>query len=248
MSRGLSDLQERIILCLWMKRSKFEWKQDASRDEWINPQPKEEWEAKFPDAPFRKWTKQQRREWTSHDNWICRLENHSSRGQIYSELIPDSATEDDRKKLQTSVARAIDRLRDRGIVAFKNKHGVVELTHWGSIYGWLLHEGRMTPTLESKKHKQSEPKYETRERRAFALARLERQIANTTPHHEKMIELIRELSAWERQCILNELKLMVEMDTLESESTDRAGGTLMVEDPVRREESTDKPSKPGEAK
>ena len=233
MSRGLSDLQERIILCLWMKRSRFEWKRDDSRDEWINPQPKEEWEAKFPDTSFRKWTKQQRREWGSHDNWICRLENHSGRGQIYSELIPDSATEDDRKKLQTSVARAIDRLRDRGIVA-SNRSGVVELTPWGSLYGWLLNEGRMTPALEAKKHKQSEPSYETRERRAFALARLERQIARTTPPHEQMIELIRELSAWERQCILNELLLMVEMDTLRPESTDKAGDTLMVEEPERR--------------
>ena len=220
MSRSLSELQEHILLVLWEKRCRFEWKKDDSRCEWIGRIPYDEWEASFPDTPVRTWTKQQRREWMSHDNYVCKLVNHSGVWEVYKSLIPKGASETERKKGQTVIARAVDRLRDRGLIALNRSRSVIELTPWGSMYGWLIHSGRMTPKLRAKKHEQRQPEYERKPHRAYALARPEASIRGPS-NHERIIELIRELSTWEKQCILDELKVMVETDTTLDESTDK---------------------------
>ena len=219
MSKALSELQERIILILWEKRCRFEWKKDDSRCEWIGRIPHDEWEASFPDTSFRRWTKQQRKEWSSHDNWVCELVNHSWLSALYGSLIPKKANEAERKKQQTVIARAVDRLRDRGIASCNRSRGIIELTPWGSMYGWLLSEGRMTPRLRAKKHEQRQPKYERKPHRSYTLRRSATSTSNPA-YHERIIELIRKLSRWEQQAILDEVKLMVEADTKAPESTD----------------------------
>jgi len=219
MSRGLSELQERIILVLWQKRCKFKWKQDTSRNEWIGRIPQDKWEASFPDTPFRKWTKQQLREWSSDDHWVCKLVNHAGLWELYSSFIPENAKDSERKKQQTVIARAVDRLRDRGLVACNRTRCIIELTPWGSMYGWLIHSGRMTTTLRSRKHTHKEPSYEHKPHRAYALARLEASICGTSKH-DQIMEQIRKLSDWEKQVILDELKLMVETGAVVGESTD----------------------------
>jgi hypothetical protein len=218
-SKSISELQERIIRTLWEKRCRFEWKQDNSRDEWIGRIPHDEWEASFPDTPFRKWTKQQLREWRSDDNWVCELVNHSGLWELYKALIPPKATDTERRKHMTAIARAVDRLGDRGLVARNRSRGVIELTPWGSLYGWLIDSGRLTSTLRSRKHSRKEPSYEHKPHRAYRLAELEASMRGPAMH-ERIIGQIRELSDWEKQAIFDELKLMVETSPIGSESTD----------------------------
>jgi hypothetical protein len=226
-SKSISELQERILMTLWKKRCRFEWKKDNLRDEWIGRIPQDEWEASFPDTVFRKWTEQQQREWWNPDNWICQLENHSSQNCLYRELVPVCVKESERKKHLTVVGRAIQRLQERGLIMKGGRYErsiQIELTPWGSMYGWLLSQGRMTPALRAKKHALPRANQESRRKRFHELQRIVSElgasVTGTIPEHERIIERIRELSDWEKQAIFDELKLMVETSTVASESTD----------------------------
>jgi len=220
MSRALSELQEKIVLILWQKRCRFEWKMDDSREEWIGRIPQDEWEASFPDTPSRTWTQQQLREYVSDDHWVCKLVNHAQLWELYKALISSKATDNERRKHMTAIARAVDRLKERGLVANDRSRGIIELTPWGSMYGWLIHSGRMTTTLRSRKHTRKEPSHEHKPHRPCRLAELEASICGTSKH-EEIIDQIRELSDWEKQAIFDELKLMVETSGAVPESTDK---------------------------
>lgn len=232
MARGLSELQKGILVTMWKQRAACEWTRIYGEGErWIGPGSEGDW-----------LEREHRDVFDNPNNWICEPPDGLRHLSLVYRLVPRDATKTERKRLLTSIRRAVQRLHDRGLITFacrNQSYADLALTPWGSLFGWLISEGRPMSHLAGRKLPMPNEGYDgpSLEQLGAELCAL----AGGQPLvHEMMVEQLQTMEPWQQQHVYEALKVMVEtspvapLSTISSET-----GRLTVESSPSAEVSTD---------